>query len=195
MSKFQNRLNDVDHLISAHERLTGRRRAKPTTQQQQEGAAITRAGIVLLCAAIEGFIEDIFEEVANSIAPASHTTRLENELFKPTTRKLNTPNSFNTNMLFANLGIWWLLDEVRWQKFSPEDVRKWLAKVIETRGQIAHGKQPRVNLVTLRSWRQRAQHYAERIEAILADVIRKRTGANPPGWANLPLHANQPHVL
>lgn len=66
LEKLQTRLADVTELLAAHVALTGGGRGKPAARQ---GAALTRAGIIMLAAAFEAFVEDIFEEVAPLIFP------------------------------------------------------------------------------------------------------------------------------
>ena len=57
------RLDDVDELISAHGFVTGGERGAPLIiNGRRQGRALVRAGIVLLCAAAEAYIEDIFDE-------------------------------------------------------------------------------------------------------------------------------------
>ena len=62
--KLSVRLKDVDELLAAHESLTGGNRGRPA---QKQGAAVTKAGVVMLTAVFEAFIEDAFERAATDI--------------------------------------------------------------------------------------------------------------------------------
>jgi hypothetical protein len=72
------RLKDVDEIYEAHKSLTGGEAGKPPRGQ---GAALTRAGVVLLAAALEAFVEDLFKEAASFIL-ASNTEEERQDLFK-----------------------------------------------------------------------------------------------------------------
>src|SRR5438309_1179054 len=103
--ELETRLRDVDELISAHEALTG---GTPGRPKERQGAAVTRAGVVLLAAATEAFVEDLFEEAARLVWPSAKKRQLD-ELFEKTTRRLNNANVANSQLLFFNLGLPWAL--------------------------------------------------------------------------------------
>lgn len=52
MVTLQQSLRDVDEIINGHTALTGGGRGKPANRQ---GQAISRSGVVVLCAAMEQF--------------------------------------------------------------------------------------------------------------------------------------------
>ena len=176
-SELQTRLADVDELIRAHTVVTGGGTGRPAKRQ---GAAITRAGVVPLAAAMEGYVEDLFEEAGNLVF-AGVTTAQRTELYKQTSKRLNNADSGKTTLLYFNLGCPWILSGIHWQKFSNATFIKALDKLVETRNQIAHGKRPNVTLPQLRRWKKMLDGYAQRLEAAVAAHVEKMTGV-APGW-------------
>jgi hypothetical protein len=176
-STLEQNLSDVEELIKAHEALTGGGKGKPS---QGQGAALTRAGIVLLAAAMEAFVEDLFREAVDLLYPHMKPDR-KKQLFDQTVERLNNADFTKTCLLYFNLGLSWALDEVRWQKFSNQTFQKSLQKLITTRGQIAHGKRPKVQLKKLRDWRKMVLKYAEVLEVVVAKHLEASTGS-VPSW-------------
>ena len=174
-AELSRRLADVDELVEAHGALTGTARGR-----RRKGPAITRAGVVLLTAAMEAFVEELFEEACDKVF-AVLADEERKALYKETSRRLNTANVQNTNLLFFNLGVPWILSGVRWQNCSNAYFCERLDRLIETRGRIAHGKQPVVWLGRLRAWKTMVEKYAEVLERKVADHIESTTG-KPSGW-------------
>ena len=128
---------------------------------------------------MEAYVEDLFEESAKLIMPDRTEDELES-LFKNTSGKINNANIHITQMLFFNLGIPWVTENVRWQKFSNKEVKKSINSLVEKRNQIAHGKRPGVRLEMLRKWKGVVEKYSERLDRILADYVLTKTGEQPP---------------
>jgi hypothetical protein len=174
---LRTRLNDVDEIVTAHIVLTGGGVGRPSFHK---GAALTRAGVVLLTAALEAYVEDLFEESVKLIMP-TRSNEEYSELFERTSKRLNVADVYNTNFLFFNLGIPWVLDCIRWQKFSNRSFRKTLNKLVDTRNKIAHGSQPRVRLAALKKWRGFVMKYSEKLEEALSTHITQVTNT-APNW-------------
>lgn len=175
-TSLQTRLKDVDEIILGHYVLTGGQRGRPARRQ---GAALTRAGVVLLAAAMEAFVEDLFEESAR-LMMRGRTQPEFNEFFRNTSERLNVADVHKTNLLYFNLGIHWVLEGIRWQKFSNRSVQSTLNKLVDSRNRIAHGSQPPVRLQTLRKWKGFVVRYSEKIEERLANHIEQMIGTRPP---------------
>jgi hypothetical protein len=175
LTELQTRLADVNELILAHTVVTGGGPGKPAKRQ---GAAITRAGVVLLAAAMEAFVEDLFVEsgelVFAAVPPADRQ-----KLYEQTSKKLNNADSNKTNLLYFNLGCPWILATIKWKKFSNPTFIARLNKLVENRNQIAHGKRPNVTLPQLRTWKKMLDGYAPRLEGAVAAHIEKMTGVKP----------------
>lgn len=176
-SELNTRLRDVDELIMAHTRVTGGVRGRPAERQ---GAAITRAGVVLLSAATEAFVEDLFEEAATIIFAGMAGEDLD-RLFKNTSKRLNNADVHKTEMLFFNLGFPWILHEISWRKYPNRQLRCDLDELIKTRGSIAHGRSVTVRLQRLRRWRNMIDMLATRFEQKVAEQLQ-RTAGRRPDW-------------
>jgi hypothetical protein len=170
-------LRDVDELVAAHGAVTGGGPGRPAKRQ---GAAITRAGVVLLAAAMEAFVEDLFEEAGEIVFSALRSAE-RTELYRATSRRMNNADVHKTNLLFFNLGAPWILRRVRWQKCSNAQFQTRLNRLVEVRGQIAHGRQPGVRLQELRGWKRMVEKYAEVLEIKVAEHIQTTTGRKV-GW-------------
>lgn len=59
-------LADVDALVKDHSVVTGGGKGKPAGGKGRE---LTRAGVVLLAGAVEGFVEDLFTKRSTSFTP------------------------------------------------------------------------------------------------------------------------------
>lgn len=184
MVDFKSRLDDVDKLIATYKVVTGYQVGRPPKAKQVavlQGEAVIRAAVVFLCAAIEGFVEELFEESAVLLSPGLKRSELKKRLFSQTTERLNTPNVDNTNRLYGHLGILWILDKISWQKFTNKAARTWINTLVSKRGDIAHGKKPVVKRETLDRWRKSAEKYAKSIEKQMKMHIEEMTGT-VPGW-------------
>ena len=174
-NELNNRLDDVEEVINAHTEITGGGRGKPARKQ---GAALTRAGVVLLAAAMEAYVEDLFEESARLVMADRSAEELKN-FFVDTRKRLHNADIRKTQMLYFNLGIPWVLENIRWQKFSNEEFKKSIDSLVERRNQIAHGRRPGVRLAMLRKWKGVVEKYSEKLDEILAKYVCTSTGQRP----------------
>lgn len=170
-------LADVDEIINAHVALTGGGRGRPTARQ---GAAVTRSGVVLLAALFEAFVEDLFEEAADIIYQG-WTAAERTQFLKETSERLNNASVFKSNFLYFNLGIPWVFNGIRWQKFTNAIVKAQVDAMVTMRNRIGHGGQPTVQLRTLRYWRNMIANLAPRFEAKVSAEVSRVCG-RPTGW-------------
>jgi hypothetical protein len=169
------RLKDVEELIMAHGVVTGGGRGRPA---QRQGAAITRSGIVLLSAATEAFVEDLFEEAASIIFwDMAEDERIH--LFRNTSRKLNNADTHKTELLYFNIGLPWILKDISWKKYPNHVLRGDLNKLIDARNKIAHGHGENVRLSMLRRWKNMIEMLAPRLEEKVLDHVCEWTGETP----------------
>lgn len=171
-------LKDVEEVIKAHESLTGGGKGKPSGGQ---GAALTRAGVVLLAATMEAFVEELFREAVALLYPRM-TTVQQRDLFKDTVDRLNNADVTKTNLLYFNLGIPWVLNDVRWKKFSNASFQKALNSLVSTRNRIAHGGRPKVGLKKLRDWLKLVQKYGSVMEAVVKRHLSGTRNAVTVPW-------------
>lgn len=168
------RLDDVGELIDAHIALTGGNRGR-----RYRGPAITRAGIVLLGAATEAYVEDLFDECAKLIFTSMSADELD-KFKKATSRQMNNSDVYKIELLYFNLGCPFVLKDIRWQKCSNSQFKTKLNKLVVTRNQIAHGKRPKLGLASLRSWTTMIENFAPRLQDRLRDHVEEMTGTRPP---------------
>ena len=95
---------------------------------------------------------------------------------------LATPPSIHAvTVMYFSIGMNHPFSNIRWQKMQNPDFQRIYNKFLETRGQIAHGRQPTVRLATLRSWKTMVELSANRLEQLVADHIEERAG-HRPAW-------------
>lgn len=177
LTELTNALKDVEELINSHVIVTGGGRGRPAMRQ---GAAISRAGIVLLAASFEAFVEDLFEEAAD-IVYLGWTADERRAFIKQTSKRLNNADVFKTNYLYFNLGIPWVFNGIRWQKFSNPTLIREVNKLVDTRNQVAHGGQPTMRLASVRYWKRMIENLAPRFEAKVSAEVSRVCG-RPTGW-------------
>lgn len=175
LNALKERLKDVEEVIQAHEALTGGGRGQPRAGQ---GRALTRAGIVLLSAAVEAFVEDLFEEAANKLYVAM-TDDDKKFLIQHTAKQFNNPNCFKIEVLYLNLGLIRCLEGISWQKFANSKLRKEFNNLVDTRGSIAHGRGGGKRLAVLKRWKTMIENFAPRFVVKVAKHIEDATGTNP----------------
>ena len=165
VQNLQKRLKDVAELISAHEALTGGNRGRPAEKQ---GAAITKAGIIMLTAVFEAFIEDVFERAAKDIFVAElDSAQKRKDFFRDTSQRLNSANVKNINFLYAQIGYPFILNDLSWKGFNNANLRTSLDAMVQARNKIAHGGTPKVSLQNLRRWKRMTESFAERFEHLV----------------------------
>jgi hypothetical protein len=147
---------------------------------QRQGAAISRAGIVLLAAAFEAFVEDLFEEAAD-VVYQGYTDDERKAFLKQTAGRLNNADVFKTNYLYFNLGIPWVFRGIQWQKFANKTLVREINKMVVTRNQVAHGGQPAIGLATMRYWKRMVENLAPRFETKVSAEV-ERVSDRATGW-------------
>lgn len=172
------RLQDFDELIAARDAICPAGAGKPA---RKRGSAVLRGATVLLAAAFEGFVEELYELAVGHVY-AAMTARERAALIDHTSRRLNNADVHKVNLLYFNLGVPWIMSNpaIHWQKCSNNTVRTKLNRLIETRGTIAHGRSsPWVRKTFLRNMRDVVTRLADRLDVIVAEHIESRTGHRP----------------
>lgn len=153
------RLRDIDQLLAAYKR-TGRGRPSGVD-------AINRAAFVLGVAHLQGFIDDLFDEIGYVILGRNgFDPKIILEQAKPSGNR--TVKVIND--MFACLGIDRLMDRVSWQKCSSSSVKRRLEQYIQLRNKIAHGL---VERVTKRKVRE-LKNFLERFSKKVIEVVSTR---------------------
>jgi hypothetical protein len=179
LSEYTIALDGVEELIAAHKTLTGGTVGAPKARQ---GAATARAAVVLLTAALEGYVEDLCEEAIELLfagAPSQDRSNLK----QWTVGNMANPSAAKVDQLFFPLGLPWITAEIGWQKFAKPNARKWLKQMIDRRNAIAHGDRANhvVQIQTVRKWYGHSRAFGPKLEQLVAAHITAETG-NPPNW-------------
>lgn len=171
------RLRDFDELMAARDLVCPDGRGRP---QERQGAAIIRASVVLLSAAFEAYVEELYEEAVDLLF-AEASARDRKALKEDTSQRLNNASTFKVNRLFFNVGIPWIMQRqrMRWQKFSNESVRTELDRIIRIRNQVAHGESPTIRKNTAKRWKGVVERLADRLDLIVSDEVEDKTGKRP----------------
>jgi hypothetical protein len=140
--------------------------------------ALNRAGIVLLTAHLEGYIEDLFEEASSVVASrVFDTTHYDVKVFvTQATAPFRNPSPQNIKDLFARLGLPDVLAAIRWGTLSNDDIRKRLNELVQLRNKIAHGQRPSVTSSQLRREVSFARQMAKHLDKRLYDYVLAMAG-------------------
>lgn len=171
-------LKDIDEIVAAHRALTG---GTPGRPQKRQGAAVTRGGVVMLAAAVEAFVEDLYDAAVDAIFAGRPQAQL-GDLKARTSGNFRNATTFKIDALYFNVGMAWISETIRWQKFSNAAFLSSMNTLIRQRNAIAHGDRPRpaIRLRQLRAWRRMVANFAVRLERTVADEIAASTGTRPP---------------
>lgn len=175
--ELDRRLADFEELMRARDAVCPSNPGRPAERQ---GAAIIRSSVVMLSAAFEAYVEELFDEAADLIFASAAKSDL-NELKKDTSEKLNNASTFKVNRLFFNLGIPWIMQHprVRWQKFSNQSVQEELNRIIKARNSIAHGGNKSVHKATALKWKGVIQKLSDRLDLLVAEHVENQNGTRP----------------
>ena len=147
---------------------------------QRKGAAVMRGAVVLLSAAIEAYVEDIYDEAVDLVF-ASQPALDRRKLKDDTSARLNNASVFNVNRLYFNVGFPWIMQngKLHWQKFNNQAVRDTLDAIVKARNNIAHGESYSVRKPTVLKWRNYAKRMATIFDDVVADGVESQTGNRP----------------
>ncbi|WP_323784125.1 HEPN domain-containing protein [Thalassovita sp.] len=162
MRNCQINLANVDDLIEARIRfhLFEQKMTEAVPDWERDGKAIVQAGIVLLSASFQAFVEDVFLECSEkAFGKMLSGKNLKN--YRETWRNWGNPNPDNIVRLFRRLGCDDVFENLSLRDPTKEDFLKTLVTLNSARNCIAHGKPTKhsgkrldVNLAGLREWRR-----------------------------------------
>jgi hypothetical protein len=199
LEDFRERLGEVQQLLDAHGALTRLRNAEaalnaggqtlqnvaavvqhlvsaPGAGRPRQVHALNSAGVALLSAHLQGFVTDLFVEVAG------HTLAGKVRDLQVLTAAANTrgnPNEQNITRLFESIGYPNILDGITWQGMSNKQVRGKLRSLNELRNSIVHGSSETVQKATVAVYLAVVERLAERLDHKLRGEVRTVTGAAP----------------
>jgi hypothetical protein len=199
LKNFGIRLEEVKQLLDAHEALTRVRRAeaalskggqsltaigevvkhlvsKPGPGRPQEVQALNSAGVALLSAHLQGYISDLYREVAQKIVGKL----VEDPALLATTNDLRgNPNEQNITRLFNSLGFPDILSGVTWKGMPNKSLRKKLATFNTLRNRIVHGKAEPVKKSQLKEFYEAFKNFADAIDNKISERVANVIGKAP----------------
>ena len=198
---YRERLKEVQQLLDAHSALTRLRRAEAATANgipdlQNIGAfvqnlvtppgrgrpaevhALNSAAIALLSAHLQGYVVDLYREVA--VSTLTGKVRDVNALVETANLRGN-PNTENITKLFASLGYPSILDSISWQRMSNAQLKGKLRTFNMLRNQIVHGSSGTVSKGQVENYLNVFTSFANKLDAQLRAQVHAVTGAYP--WA------------
>ena len=170
-------LADFDEVMEARDEICPSGAGRPA---RRRGAACIRGAVLLLAAAFEAYVEDVFN-LAVDLLLSDHPHDQRKQLKKNTSGRLNNAEPFKVNMMFFHIGVPWIMGhtKLRWQKFNNDSVQSTLKELVLARNTIAHGKPKIVRKPTAVKWRSFVDRLADKIDEVVADRVEKATGIRP----------------
>ena len=141
----------------------------PGKGRRKEVGALNRSAFVLLCAHLQGFVEDLHREVANAVL-AGKVKNIE-KVVKQAKQNAN-PHPDIIEKMFNGIGIFEVMDGVFWQKTSNDTVRKKLTASIGVRNNIAHGSQEAISKQRVTGLKNFVQRLAEKLDEKVTSQIK-----------------------
>jgi hypothetical protein len=199
LTDFRQRLSEVKQLLEAHGALTRLKNAEAALNaggqnlqnvaqvvqhlvapirrgRPPEVQALNSAGVALLSAHLQGFVIDLYTEVAKS------TLGGKVKDLSALTESANTrgnPNEQNITRLFSSIGYPKILDGISWQRMNNKQVKAKLKAFNELRNKIVHGNSETVTKSTLANYVAVLTSFAERFDAKVEREVRSVIGAAP----------------
>jgi hypothetical protein len=194
------RLKDIEQLMEAHNALTKFQRARKAAEEggaqltqiakvvdslvrepgpgrRDEVDALNRAAMVLLSAHLQGFIEDVYSEAADSLLKP-HVKDIQT-LTDRAKRNFSNPHDYRINQLFETIGLPEIMNGLSWQRSSNKAVRNRLTENIRLRNRIAHGEQERITKAKVNAFRKFVETFAKKFDEKISSEIRTATGKKP----------------
>lgn len=123
--------------------------SKPVGQGRPlvDAEAINKAAYILCVAHFQGFIDELFKEVAKKVISKKVSSGDEEieKIIKSLSETKYNPRVDVINKLFATIGFYNIVDEINWQKMSNNTVKDKIKNMIEIRNKIAHGNAVIIN--------------------------------------------------
>ncbi|HKU17647.1 MAG TPA: HEPN domain-containing protein [Candidatus Saccharimonadales bacterium] len=193
LKDFDNRLEEVKQLMEAHGALTRIRRAEAALQgghqnlqnvaqvvqhlvsspgrgRPAEVHALNSAAIALLSAHLQGFLVDLFKEMAKAILDG--VVRDVEAVISAANIRGN-PNEHNIVKLFKAIGISDVLSGISWQHMSNQQLRINLRTFNELRNKIVHGSSEHVKKSSVSTYLNIFANFASHIDRKLTPKRRR----------------------
>jgi hypothetical protein len=166
---LQQLLRDAEELDDAHERL---RTGQPGRQYGL--AALNRATVVMSISAWESYIEELLRDCLQALrpsAPPMDPWPALNAYVLGLLGRFHTPNAANVANLIHNcIGLSDIRISWGWQNCTPPQAEQRLDQALSYRHQIAHGVNPRPNILNFYS--SQLPDFIRRLARCTDDAVR-----------------------
>lgn len=171
-------LADVDAQIEHAKSFSKGARGAPAAHdgRSKPGRPFTRAGVVMLSAAVEGYVESLVMETGTALllSPAQQKD------IKEQVGRSHGMNVHHVHHLTAMVGLPFVVDNVGWRGLPLGTARKLLSELARARNQIAHGRPPAKAQVTdLERWRNLVARLCDQLDEKAAAHVKDVTGKAP----------------
>jgi hypothetical protein len=167
LTRLHRRLSDVDDLMNAHAAVGGTERGR---RYGVEG--LNRAAVVMLCAHLEGFVEDLFTEAFEAVHDCLNS--------RPLISRFHNPWPDQIDSLFAAVGLPKASRGISWRRAGEAAVVRNLEELVRTRNKIAHGgTEVDVSKATVTRFRRYVDGFAKQLDDRVAFHLLSTTGELP----------------
>ncbi len=147
--KKENKVKDIEYLIETFTLIMNMFSSKSVGQGRPlvDAEAINKAAYILCVAHFQGFIDELFKEVAKKVISKKVSSGDEEieKIIKSLSETKYNPRVDVINKLFATIGFYNIVDEINWQRMSNNTVKDKIKNMIEIRNKIAHGNAVIIN--------------------------------------------------
>ena len=194
------RMKDVEQLLEAHKALTQFQRARKAAEEAGGGLAqisevidrlvtepgrgrrtevdaLNRAAMVLLSAHLQGYIEDVYSEVARAML--GDKVKDVDALVEQALSNFSNPHAYRIASLFASIGLPNIMDDLSWQKASNQTIKRRLTDYIRIRNSIAHGSQERITKPKVAEFKRFVEVFARNFDEKVSNEVRPIVGKAP----------------
>ena len=149
----------------------------PGRGKPKEVDAINRAAFVLLTAHFKGFIDDIHKEIGLILLTGKAVDpEAVIKLVKP---PRSNPHVYVINKMFSGLGIYELMEGIRWQKCNNSSVKSRLKGYLEERNKIAHGSKVPITKKKVMQLKSFVETLSKKIDAAVSEKAKSIIGSDP----------------
>ncbi|QJD17542.1 HEPN domain-containing protein [Paracoccus sanguinis] len=166
-------MSSVDEIIVARKTLHGGGKGAPIKLEDgsREGASLNKACVVLLSAATQAFVEDVFLECSKKAFGRNFNDK-QLASYRATWSKWGNPSPSNIQSLFLRLGLDDVFDGLQWQRHPTAAMKRKLDEINQVRNCIAHGaalkiggKPFNLSLSRISSWRASLEQFGKKFPA------------------------------
>lgn len=149
----------------------------PGRGKPKEVDALNRAAYVLLTSHLQKFVDDLHKEIGLRIIGANATD--PEAVVKMLGNSRANPHVSVIDRMFASLGLYNIMDNIRWQNCQNDSVKKRLTTALITRNKIAHGGRESITKANVTQLKDFVIHLADALDTEVSAKYHARLGRHP----------------